>query len=77
MLSCSPLRPRDTTPAAANAQEEAYRRIGEAGRLHAALELSDLTHSFALAGMRARNPELSEEEALHALASLLYQTAGQ
>lgn len=63
---------RDTTPAAAEAQEEAYRRIGEAGRFRVALELSDLTHSFALAGLRARHPEMSEEEARRALASLLY-----
>lgn len=64
--------PRDTSPAAARAQEEAYRRIGEVGRFRAALELSDLTHAFALAGVKARHSQMSEEEARKTLASILY-----
>ena len=46
--------------------------MGEAGRLRVALELSDLAHSFALAGLRARQPDLSEDQAREALAILLY-----
>ena len=64
--------PLDTTPTAARAQEEAYRRVGEGGRFRAALELSDLAHSFAIAGLRARIPGISEGEASQALAMLLY-----
>jgi len=51
---------------------DVQRRIGAAGRLAAALQLSDLTHAFALAGMRQRRPELSETEAIAALAQQLY-----
>jgi len=64
--------PLDTTPAAARMQEEAYRRLGEAGRFRVALELSDLTHTFAVAGIRLRHPEMSEEDARRELASILY-----
>ena len=67
--------PRDTTAEAAKAQHDAYLRLGEAGRLRTALELSDLTHSFALAGLKSRHPELSEEQAREALAVLLYRNA--
>ena len=48
------LLPLDTTPAAAEAQEEAYRRMGEAGRLHAAQERAvDVPYPEAVAGARA------------------------
>lgn len=50
----------DTTPAAALLQEQAYRTLGMAGRLKIALELSDLTHAFAVAGIRRRHPEWSD-----------------
>jgi hypothetical protein len=64
--------PRDTTPAAAAIQEDAYRRIGPARRFQMALELSDLTHEFALAGIRLRHPDLSLDEAKKALTVQLY-----
>lgn len=67
--------PRDTTPAAAAVQEEAYRRVGPVGRFQMALELSDLTHEFALAGIRLRHPHYSLEEAKRALAIELYGEA--
>lgn len=66
--------PLDTTPETARFQDEAYRRIGEAGRLRAALELSDLTHQFALAGIKQRNPGMSDADARRELASMLYLT---
>lgn len=65
--------PLDTTPEAAALQLQAYREMGPAGRLRIALELSDFTHTLAVAGIRRRHPELSEEQARRKLAELLYQ----
>jgi hypothetical protein len=62
----------DTSPAAAELQENAYREMGLGGRLKIALELSDLTHSFAVAGIRRGDPDCSEEEARRRLAEMLY-----
>jgi hypothetical protein len=62
----------DTSPAAAALHEESQRRLGPAGRLKIALELSDLTHALATAGIRRRNPDLNQEQACAELARLLY-----
>lgn len=51
---------------------QAYLALGLAGRLRIALELSDFTHSLAIAGIRRRHPELSDEDARRKLAELLY-----
>lgn len=64
--------PLDTTPEAAALQLQAYREMGPAGRLRIALELSDFTHTLAVAGIRRRHPELSEEQARRKLAEMLY-----
>jgi len=64
--------PRDTSPAAAALQEQAYRELGPSGRLRIALELSDLTHVLAVTGIRLRHPEYGDEEARRELASILY-----
>jgi hypothetical protein len=64
--------PLDTTAVAARLQEQAYRELGLAGRLRIALELSDLTHAFAIAGIRRRNPGISDQDAHRKLAELLY-----
>jgi hypothetical protein len=64
--------PLDTAPEAAALQIRAYREMGLGARLRIALELSDLTHSFAVAGIRRANPELSEEDARRTLAERLY-----
>lgn len=64
--------PLDTTAAAAELHERSYRALGAAGRLKIALELSDLTHAFATAGIRRRHPDLSEEDARRKLAERLY-----
>jgi hypothetical protein len=64
--------PLDTTAAAAELQLEAYRAMGLADRLKIALELSDLTHALAVAGIRRQDPECSEEEARRRLAERLY-----
>ena len=66
------MRPLDTSAAAAALQEAAYRELGLAGRFRIAVELSDFTHALAVAGIRSRCPELSEEEARRRLAEQLY-----
>ncbi|HEX7705797.1 MAG TPA: hypothetical protein VF701_04985 [Thermoanaerobaculia bacterium] len=72
MLSSLEMIPRDTTPVAAAMHEAALRRLGPAERLRIAFELSDLTHRLAVEGIRRRNPECGEEEAIRILARALY-----
>jgi hypothetical protein len=62
----------DTPADGAAVQEEVYRRIGNGGRLRIALELSDLVHTFAIAGIKRRRPGCSDEEAHRQLACELY-----
>lgn len=64
--------PLDTTPEAAALHEESLRKLGNAGRLRIALELSDFTHAMAVAGIRRNHPEYSEEDARRKLAEMLY-----
>ncbi len=64
--------PSDTTAAAAALHEVAYRELGPGGRLRIALELSDFTHALAVAGIRSRHPEYTDEEARRKLAEILY-----
>ena len=64
--------PFDTTATAAALHEQAYRELGPAGRLKIAVELSDLTHAFAVAGIRRRDPACSDQDARRRLAELLY-----
>lgn len=66
--------PLDTSSSASALHEQAYRELGLAGRLKIALELSDLTHSLAAAGIRRRDPECSDEDARRRLATLLYSS---
>jgi hypothetical protein len=67
------MRALDTTPEAATIQEEAYRRLGKAGRLKIAFELSDLVRALAKAGIRKRNPEYTPEQIVAALARQIYR----
>jgi len=62
----------DTTSEAAILHLVAQREMGPARRLVAALQLSDLAHAFALAGVRQRRPELNETQAKAVLAKQLY-----
>ena len=62
----------DTDDEAADIHLQVQREMGAARRLVAALQLSDLAHAFALAGMRRRNPQLTEAQALAKFAELLY-----
>ena len=57
-------RPLDTAPASWSQYEAVLVRIGETGRLNAAIELSDAVRQIRLAGIRSRHPELSLREAV-------------
>ncbi len=72
MLSSTAMVALDTTAEAARLHEQSYREIGMAGRFRIALELSDLTHAFAVAGIRSRHPGWSDEVARRHLAEILY-----
>jgi len=54
---------RDTSDEAAAVQREAMRRLGGAGRVKLAFELSESVREIAIAGILDRHPELSREEA--------------
>lgn len=65
----------DTDAASAALHEASYRELGLSGRFKIALELSDLTHALAVADMRRRHPEWSEENAYRRLVKVLYDSA--
>ena len=58
---------RDTTREAREAQLAAWRRLGPAGRVELAWELTEFARESSLAGLLARNPTLSREEACRLL----------
>ena len=62
----------DTTPEAAALQIEAYRAMNVTDRFRIAAELSDLTHTMAIAGIRVSQPEMSSDDARRELALRLY-----
>ena len=64
-------RSADTSPAADRMQIEAYRRLGESGRLAAAFRLIALARSAAVSGIRARHPEYDDEQVRLAYARLV------
>ena len=70
----------DTSGAARSAQQRAWQRMGGTGRLRIAIELSDDVRSICLAGIHARRPGYTPEQARHALFRVtlgdpLYQAA--
>ena len=54
---------RDTHPQARQAQLEALRRLGAAGRVARALEMSEQARRIAVQGWLDRHPEASAEQA--------------
>ncbi|MBI2169839.1 MAG: hypothetical protein HYU28_10135 [Actinobacteria bacterium] len=54
------------------AQRRVWRRLGPAGRIHLAPEMSEETRRIALAGLQARHPELGAEELQRVLVRRLY-----
>lgn len=55
-------RPLDTDPEAWARYNDVLDRMDGPARLRAALELSDTVREIRLAGLRARNPELSPRQ---------------
>ena len=64
------MRPRDTTSESHEAQLQAYRRLGSAGRARMAARLSADTRELARGGIRARHPDYTEEDVERALRRL-------
>ena len=65
------MRPRDTTPAAHEAQLRCYRRMSGAERVAIAAQLSEDVRAVAMAGIRARHPGYGDREVWYALQRLL------
>ncbi len=61
----------DTTPEAYAAQIEAYRRMSGKERTAVAFRLNELARETAVAGIRARYPNYSEEQVRLALFRLI------
>lgn len=53
----------DTTPEAADIQRRIWKRMGPEGRVRLALRMSDEMREISIAGVRARNPDMSFSEA--------------
>ena len=62
----------DTSPKAAAIQQEVFRRMTSAERLRLALEMSESMRNVALAGLRARHPELNANELSQELMRVMY-----
>jgi hypothetical protein len=54
---------RDTSHAAREAQLRAERRLGPAGRVELAFEMTELARAISIAGAISREPGLSQAEA--------------
>ena len=67
----------DTHPTAAAIQAEVIRRLTPVQRLRMALEMSESVRNVALAGLRSRRPELTEEELSRELLRMMYGFAAQ
>jgi hypothetical protein len=62
----------DTTPDAAAVQLAILRRIGSEGRLRLAFQASDLARDLFESGVRARNPQMTDEQLKRETIRLLY-----
>jgi hypothetical protein len=59
-------RPDDTSEDAHRVQGEIYAKMGGAARLAAAFALSETVKHLALAGIRHRHPNYTDEQVFHA-----------
>jgi hypothetical protein len=66
------MQARDTTPLAAAVQLRLYRQASPSRRAQIAVELSDAVRETALAGIRRRNPDYSEQEVAFSFLRLVY-----
>ena len=64
------MQPSDTAVDAHRVQAAIYARLGGAARLSIAFDLSETVRQIALAGIRHRHPDYTEEEVWAAWASL-------
>jgi len=64
----------DTSPRFEKLQIELYRQAGTTRRAAIAAELSDAVRETALAGIRRRHPEYSDDEVRRAFLALVYGT---
>ena len=62
----------DTRPEACAVQLELYRAVGSSGRVNIAVELSDAVRETAVAGIRRRHIEYSDDEIARAFLTLVY-----
>jgi hypothetical protein len=62
----------DTTPQAAALLLRLYQEAGPSRRAQIAVDLSDAVRETTLAGIRRRNPELTEREVADAFLALVY-----
>jgi hypothetical protein len=69
-LPPDPGRPLDTSPEAHRVQGELYARMGPAARLSVAFDLSEAARRMALAGIRRRHPDYTDEQVWCAWARL-------
>lgn len=63
--------PKDTSPEALAHQVDALRRMGPQQRLRLGAEMSDEIRQLAIAGIRSRHPEYSDQQVGDALEDLL------
>ncbi|MFL6438328.1 MAG: hypothetical protein ACJ71Q_12165 [Terriglobales bacterium] len=64
--------PSDTDSKAAAIQRQIFRRMTSAARLRLALEMSESMRNVALAGLRARQPELTADQLSRELMRVMY-----
>jgi len=62
----------DTSPEAAQVQNEIFRRMTPEQRVHLALEMSESMRKIARAGLRSRRPDLTEAELSRELLGIMY-----
>jgi DUF1365 family protein len=66
------IMPSDTSPEAAAIQADIFRRMTPGERVKVALDMSDSMRNIALAGLRGRHPEMTEEQLKWELVRLMY-----
>ena len=62
--------PADTTPEAQRVQDEAYRRMGGAGRMRLVWQMNEALDARLRAGIRHRHPRYTDEQVRLAFAKL-------
>jgi hypothetical protein len=67
----------DTTPRAAAIQLQLYRSAGPSRRAQIAVELSDAVRETALAGIRRRHPDYTDEQVKSAFLRLVYDLVSE